>query len=89
MEQKVNNFFTFINGIPVDRYQHVIASVIIFAALIHFTTLPIAFGVSVGFHVVKKIVNYLQGSRHWSDLIQDVLYGVAGSVLSAGIVLLK
>ena len=77
----MNIFFDWLNSIPVDKYQHYGLGVIVFA-LVHYFTKDalLAFTVANLVHVLKKLVNYLQGSRDWNDIIFDILWGVAGGL---------
>lgn len=85
----MDKIFAFLNSIPVDRYQHFITGTLLFAIVYHWSTALVAFLVSSGFHVAKKIVNYVQGERDYSDLWQDVAYGVGGALLGWACILPK
>ena len=86
----MNAFFAWLNAVPVDKYQHFGLSVLLFALVHYFTGNPLlAFAIANLAHVIKKAVNYLQGSRDWNDIVFDIVWGVAGALLSWACLLTK
>lgn len=71
-----------LKSIAIDKYIHVLISIVIFAALHTFTGPLIAAGVAVLAHVIKKAVDYANGERDWADLIGDVVAGAIGAGLA-------
>ena len=73
----------FIESIRLDKWLHCLGSVVIFAA-VHYVTgnPPLAFGVAVLAHVVKKAYDVEHGSRDWNDVAGDIGFGVAGALLA-------
>lgn len=82
----MNALFSFLNSIPVDRYQHFGLAIFIFAAVHFFTgSALLGFAVQLGAHILKKVVNIAQDVHagtpiDWADVVQDIGMGVLGGV---------
>jgi hypothetical protein len=71
-----------LRSIPLDKYLHLIGSIIIFAALRPVTSIWDAAAIATAAHVAKKAYDYSQGLRDWKDLIGDVVAGAIGALLA-------
>ena len=74
----------FLASIPLDKYLHMIGSVIIFAA-VHWLLgdALVAFEIAILAHVVKKGYDVIiLNLRDLSDIFGDIGFGVAGAALA-------
>jgi hypothetical protein len=72
----------FLTRIPLDKWLHMIGSVVLFLIAHLFTDVWTAAGLATAAHVAKKSYDYSQGRRDWPDLIGDVLAGALGAALA-------
>jgi hypothetical protein len=80
----MNGINQFLSSIPLDKYLHLIGSVVIFAALHGLVGLWPAAGIAAGSHVLKKFLDYCMGRRDLDDMTTDILAGLAGVALAVG-----
>lgn len=79
----MSKFFDIINSIPVDKYQHFIGGVVVFAPVHFFFGPVVGFSAQLALHVAKKLGNIAIDLRDkqpidWTDVIGDVFAGVLG-----------
>lgn len=87
----MNALSKFLASIPVDKWLHLIGSVVIFM-VVHYATgnVLLAIELAVAAHVVKKILDVLTKrldlavASGRADFIGDIAFGVIGALLAAG-----